>query len=102
MDYDGEGNRDEMIDDIIIRIPLDVSGRSFSRMTYEGRSGYARIDLSTRVSCAENFYGSDCRTLCVVPDDALGHFTCSSEGELVCQAAVGCCKLTFNRIITMH
>ena len=109
LDYDGglQTDPDDKIDDLVLRIPFDVGDRIFSRMTYEGRSGYASIDLSARVSCVENFYGSDCGTFCVERDDALGHYTCSSEGDLVCLAgyrnpltkctecvpAVGCCKL---------
>ena len=107
IDYDGKDNPDEKIDEIVVELPRNVGGRSLTRRTYDGRFGYASMDLSFRVSCAEYFYGSDCGTLCVPPDDALGHFTCSSDGELVClpgyqnpltnctecAPAVGCCKL---------
>ena len=106
IDYDGN-YQDDKIDEIVSVMALDVSGRSFRRRTYEGRFHYASIDLSFHVSCAENFYGSDCGTLCVERNDALGHYTCSSEGDLVCLdgyqnlvtncidciSAVGCCKL---------
>ena len=97
----------DKIDDIILEIALNVSGRSFSRTTFAGRSGYASMDMSFHVSCAENFYGSDCGILCVERDDALGHYNCSSEGEIICLdgyqnqltncteciPAIGCCKL---------
>ena len=109
VDYDGspQGGQDDKIDEMVIVIILDVSGRSSSRTTHAGRSGYASIDLSARVSCAENFYGSDCGTLCVERDDVLGHYNCSSEGDPICLdgyrypvtncteciPAIGCCKL---------
>ena len=111
-DHDTRLIPDEIIDKITSVLLLNGSGNSSlsRRTTYSGISGYASIDLSFHVSCTENFYGSDCGTLCVERDDALGHYNCSSEGELVCLAgyqnpltnctecvpALGCCKLMFS------
>ena len=50
-----ENQPDEKIDDTTIMLFHDVSGRSFSRRTYEGSSGYASIDLSFHVSVLRTF-----------------------------------------------
>ncbi len=64
------------------------------------------LNLSITVRCAENYYGLDCSRLCVDTDSDLGHYTCDSQGFIVCsegyrntftnctecKPAEGCCE----------
>ena len=79
---------------------------------YIGGNDIGLLRLSFRVTCTENFYGSDCATLCVERDDELGHYTCDSKGNIVCREgfqnpstnctecilAEGCCKSMYLQI----
>ena len=51
-----------------------------------GEKGSVTIDLSIRVICLEDYYGSDCFTFCIPrDDDQNGHFICSADnGSLSC------------------
>ena len=42
------------------------------------RTGWTNSDC---LSCATNYYGSDCGTYCYPRDDYFGHYTCGSNGE---------------------
>lgn len=106
-DYDFGRNDDDLIDSVFVVISGDLNDNFSSQKAHTGRFGYVNVHLSFRVSCIENFYGSDCGTFCVEHDDVLGHYTCSSEGEIICLdgyqnpftncteciPAVGCCEL---------
>ncbi len=47
-------------------------------------SGDLYLDLSITVRCADTYYGLDCSRVCVDTDSDLGHYTCDSEGSIVC------------------
>ena len=97
-------------DDLVTRFNVDLVNLSVSTAfiegDYIGDNGIGLLRLSFRVTCTENFYGSDCATFCVERDDELGHYTCDSEGNIVCREgfqnpstnctecilAEGCCK----------
>ena len=64
------------------------------------------LRLNFELECEDNFHGSDCGTFCVSRDDTFGHFTCDSNGGIVCLSGFtnpstnctecviseGCCK----------
>ena len=82
-DYDSF-NSDDHVDDIYVTISLTPSSSFTSRTAYNGVHGNSRIELSFRVQCTTNFYGSNCATYCVARDDSGGHYSCGSNGEKLC------------------
>ena len=82
-DYDSF-NSDDHVDDIYAAISLTPSSSFTSRTAYNGVHGNSRIELSFRVQCKTNFYGSNCATYCVARDDSGGHYSCGSNGEKLC------------------
>lgn len=64
----------------------DVGGPWIEEEQRWGGPGGAHLRLSYRVTCAAHYYGSGCEVLCRPRDDAFGHYTCSSSGEIVCKA----------------
>ena len=77
-------NSDDHVDDVYATITRNPSSSFSSRRVYTGIHGNSRIELSFRVQCAANFYGSDCATFCVARDDSGGHYRCGSNGERIC------------------
>ncbi len=75
---------DDHVDDVYVTITRTPSSSFSSRTAYNGIHGNSRIELSFRVQCAANFYGSDCATRCVPRDDSGGHYSCGSNGERIC------------------
>ena len=72
------------MDDIYIEGTV-ILGPDFTAIrTLGGDYGRSEIDLSFRVQCVVDFYGSDCATQCISTDDESGHYTCSSTGAIVC------------------
>lgn len=51
---------------------------------YEGDNGNSMIRLSFLLMCSSNFYNPNCTAFCEPRDDASGHYTCNSNGEMVC------------------
>ena len=75
----------KLVDRFIINQNITV-GENFSTSTnHSGEFNFGHFVLSFRVTCTENFFGSDCATFCVERDNELGHFTCDSEGNIVCR-----------------
>ena len=74
----------EHVDDIYVTISLTPSSSFTPRRAYTGVHSNSRIELSFRLRCAANFYGSNCATRCVPRDDSGGHYRCGSNGERVC------------------
>ena len=83
VDYD-PFNSDDHIDDVYVTITRSPSSSFSSRRTYTGSYGISRIELSFRVQCDSNYYGSDCATYCIATDNSNGHYTCGTNGEKVC------------------
>ena len=83
VDYD-PFNSDDHIDDVYVTIRRSPSSSFSSRRTYTGRYGISRIELSFRVQCDSNYYGSDCATYCIATDNSNGHYTCGANGDKVC------------------
>ena len=75
----------QWVDVFVIDRSVEV-GENFSTPTnHSGVFNFGYFVLSFRVTCTENFYGSDCTTFCMERDDDLGHYTCDSEGNIVCR-----------------
>ncbi|XP_040359938.1 protein jagged-1 [Ixodes scapularis] len=45
----------------------------------------AQLAYRVRVTCAANYYGPSCWSLCKPRDDRFGHYRCSPEGRKVCR-----------------
>ena len=75
---------DDHVDDVYVTITRNPSSSFSSRQTYTGVHGNSRIELSFRVQCTANFYGSNCATHCVPRDNSQGHYSCGSNGERIC------------------
>ena len=109
LDRDFGNTDDDEVDIFVIDISL-TSGIDFSTpITYMGVNGFGQIQLSFRLNCTENYYGPVCATFCMERDDDLGHYTCGSDGSIVCRQgyqdpssfctecipAEQCCKTAF-------
>ena len=75
---------DDHVDDVYVTITRTPSSSFSSRRAYTGVHRNSRIELSFRVQCTANFYGSNCATRCVPRDDSGGHYRCGSNGERIC------------------
>lgn len=51
---------------------------------YTSRQSAKEIDFEYRVTCAANYYGPGCGTLCRERDDNFGHIACSASGQKIC------------------
>lgn len=72
---------------ITLDIPHDPASMAISTITRTSRDPRGQgksIRLTFDLECVDDFYGSDCGTFCAARDDALGHFTCDSSGDLIC------------------
>ena len=82
---DNDFNSPDLIDRVIPNVTLAVSTSFSSVRSQLGFYRIATLQLSFRVMCSQNFYGSDCTVFCLPQSsDALGHFTCNSVGERIC------------------
>ena len=107
------GQTDEIIEFIhVVLNPVMTSNNYANFRIYPGVNGIpatggaASMNMTYRVMCSSNSYGSDCGTVCDARDDTLGHYTCNSAGGLVCMTgyqdvatnctscvpATGCCE----------
>ena len=83
VDYD-PNNPDDHVDDIYVTITRSPSYSFSYRTTYTGVHDNSRVELSFRVQCDSNYYGSDCATYCIATDNSNGHYTCGTNGAKVC------------------
>lgn len=75
---------DDLVDTFTINASLQVGDQYTSPRTNISTNRYARITLSFRVMCADNYYRQDCSTFCLSQDNETGHYTCDKEGNKVC------------------
>ena len=79
-------NEHELIDRFVVNISDPQIG-STERERYTGIFGYAEVDLSIRVICADNFYGPNCDMFCVencaCPPGFTGEFCATSIDDCV-------------------
>ena len=70
---------------VLDRFPIDLRlgiGPNFTeRTTYHGIHNLAQFDLSFRVQCSENYYGSQCDRFC---SETEGQSMCDDKGNVVC------------------
>ena len=105
-DYDSF-NADDHVDDVYVTITRTPSSSFSSRQAYNGIHGNSRIELSFRVQCTANFYGSDCATRCVPRDDSQGHYRCGSNGQRICLSgwsgpSTSCTTRKLSNCVAMH
>ena len=77
-------NETEMIiNRFAINLELQPGPNFTDRVNYTGffKISEVNFDISFRVQCLENYYGSNCTTFCEPVD---GVYTCNSEGRIVC------------------
>ena len=107
---DADNPRGPSGDDIVDTITINVNASTATTFTaptiYMGAAQYARMELSFRAMCTENFYDQDCSRFCEARNDAAGHYRCDDQGNRVCLVgyqdpsrnctvcvpAVGCCE----------
>ncbi len=76
---------DDLVDRVIVNQWLGPSLYFSSVGAHRGYYGKVTLDLSFRVRCDTNYYGSDCSRFCVPEDsDTQGHFTCNTQGDRIC------------------
>ena len=70
---------------MIAQVSSLTVGNSFSaKASYVGSNGKGSIGLQFRVTCAENYYGSNCTTKCIPTNSSKGHYTCNDDGTITC------------------
>lgn len=81
-----QNNQNDLVAQFVIPINLNpASNNSKPGVAYPSISNLGQfIRLAFRLSCAENFYGDDCTRSCVGRNDDVGHYTCDSNGDVVC------------------
>ena len=94
----------KLVDRFTIDQTITVGENLSTPTNHSGEFNFGHFVLGFRVTCTENFFGSDCATFCVERDDELGHFTCDSEGNIVCRegytgenCTIGVCVFRFTR-----
>ena len=81
----GEGSSNEVDTIVIQRNDISPSETFTAMENFLGVHGNAIMELSFRLTCKGNFYGTDCATFCEQTDhDTLGHFSCDENGNRVC------------------
>ena len=105
--FDMDDFSEELIDHIFIELSLTLDDPlTDTAVPYAGVYGRATLEMRFQVSCAVNYYGTDCSIFCVDTDDNSGHYTCNSDGGIVCNEGYinetsnctecipsdGCCK----------
>lgn len=75
---------DDLIDRVVINSNL-AAGSSISARNYLGIYSKVTMRMAVTILCNTNFYGSDCTRVCIPRDDSSGHFTCDSNGDIVCR-----------------
>lgn len=101
------GPEGALIDTIIVHeLTLSPDDPLTNSAVYMGVYGLVALEMRFQVSCAINYYGSDCSTICMPVDDSTGHYRCTQNGTIECLSgyqnaqsnctecipAEGCCK----------
>lgn len=48
------------------------------------KAEYTNLTYSYRMVCDDNYYGPSCSVMCEPRTDQFGHYTCTSNGTIVC------------------
>lgn len=76
---------DDFLDNIFIEMELERSSNFTEVREFHGDMNAVSVNISFRVMCQDNFYGSSCDTFCLAQDDDVdGHYTCNSDGTIQC------------------
>ena len=78
---------DEGITNFTLNVVDGATGGFTELTTDQGTYNMTTLTFNFRVVCKENYYGSDCSVLSFCEpqdDDTLGHYTCDSNGTLLC------------------
>ena len=77
---------DDANDDLVstIKDTFTVSTSDHFTPIYELFGLFNKIQVDLRVYCAENYFGSQCSVFCEPMDGKRGHYTCDSQGNIVC------------------
>ncbi|KAH9375943.1 hypothetical protein HPB48_012583 [Haemaphysalis longicornis] len=62
---------------------LVLPSEEWHTLRHPGRA--AQLSYRIRVTCAANYYGPSCWTLCKPRDDRFGHYRCSRDGAKLCR-----------------
>ncbi len=96
--FDRDGSR--RIDDVdlqeiggfVVNLATVSPGNSAGPVQYSNNAGIRDtslmntfINMSISLRCAESYYGPECSRQCVAEDSDVGHYTCDSEGFIVCR-----------------
>lgn len=79
-DFDSISSSD-LVGSASLQVMLTLEGTS-RRVSITGQ--YYQIYLEYSSKCALNYYGPDCSKYCMPRDDSSGHYTCSTQGNIVC------------------
>ena len=71
------------MDAYYINLTIPV-GLSLQPQLYTGLHGNSELTLSFELSCSEDYYGSECDIFCKERNDEMGHYTCNTNGSIVC------------------
>ena len=76
----------QLIDNVFVAISQATSSSFSERASFSGvrNRNPVTMELSFRVRCAINYYGSNCATMCQARDDSNGHYTCAFSGQKQC------------------
>ncbi|KAK8778956.1 hypothetical protein V5799_019716 [Amblyomma americanum] len=62
---------------------LVLPSEEWHTLRHPGRA--AQLSYRIRVTCAANYYGPSCWTLCKPRDDRFGHYRCARDGSKLCR-----------------
>lgn len=101
VDYDFL-NPEDYVDAYYINLTIPVGHTSPRPQPYKGLHGISDMVLSFELSCSEHYYGPQCDIVCRGQNDAMGHYTCSANGSIVCNEgyqnpAVNCTECTMSK-----
>ena len=84
MDDNDLGNNG-LVDRVIVDRDLGVSNSFTSVQNILGIYNKVTLQLSFRLTCNDNYYGSNCTKHCVPSNsNTAGYFVCSTNGDRVC------------------
>lgn len=79
--YDNDSTGSELVGTAAVSLTITSDG--IIRPSSLGSSFY-RISMDYSVNCTTNYYGPECSTFCMARDDEGGHYTCDSQGNIMC------------------
>ena len=81
---DHDFDPDDLIDIVLFNEVISPGSGWTNSRNLNGFYNAATLSGRFRVFCHQNYYGSNCLTLCVATNNSQGHYTCNSNGQKVC------------------